>query len=56
MSWSRAFLLVAVGLLVLVVLGMAAVAHAPVPPSSSELGPFPTGDGDRVVVAPRAAP
>lgn len=39
------------GLLLAVVLGMVTSSRGPV-----ELGPYPTGDGDNVVVAPRSVP
>lgn len=52
MSLGRLIALVlAIGVLLAVVLGMVAASTQPV-----ELGPYPTGDGDNVTVAPRAAP
>lgn len=44
-------LVLAFAVLVMVLLGMHAASQGPV-----ELGPYPTGDGDAVTVAPRAAP
>jgi hypothetical protein len=52
-GWLNALRVVAVALLVgIVVAAVASQGEEQI----SQLGPFPTGDGDNVVLTPRAAP